>query len=37
MSVKSQDSLKLYRKLNLEANIKAGLIDNLNRRKQDDR
>jgi len=36
MSVKFEDSLKLYRKIDLEANIKASLIANLNRRKQDD-
>ena len=35
-SVKFEDSLKLYQKLDLEANVKASQIDNLNRRKQDD-
>jgi site-specific recombinase XerD len=35
-SVKFEDSLKLYQKLDLEANVKASPIDNLNRRKQYD-
>jgi hypothetical protein len=29
MSVKFEDSLKLYRKIDLEANVKASPVDNL--------